>query len=88
MKYLMLIYGNQEKWDSILGEKWPQEIAKQDAFNRKYAGTGELIAFEEVADGVQAKALLVVQFRDLLSALAATPLILTHRPAAASCRAP
>jgi FAD/FMN-containing dehydrogenase/Fe-S oxidoreductase len=30
----------------------------------------------------RAKALLVVQFHDLLEALAATPLILTHRPAA------
>ena len=30
----------------------------------------------------KAKALLVVQFRDLLDALAATPFILTHRPAA------
>ena len=39
MKYLMLIYGNQEKWDSILGEQWPQEIAKQEAFNRKYTDT-------------------------------------------------
>lgn len=31
MKYLMLIYGNQEKWDSLLADDWPQEIAKQTA---------------------------------------------------------
>ena len=55
MKYLMLIYGNQEKWDSILGEEWPKEIAKQDAFNRKYAGTGELIGAYGLADAVNAR---------------------------------
>src|ERR1700722_418842 len=55
MKYLMLIYGNQEKWDSLLGEEWPQEIAKQDAFNRKYAGTGELIGAYGLADAVNAR---------------------------------
>ena len=32
----MMIYGNQEKWDAIPAESWPQEIAKQDAFNKKY----------------------------------------------------
>ena len=43
MKYLMLIYGNQEKWASIPAGEWPAAIAKQDAFNRKYQATGELI---------------------------------------------
>ena len=43
MKYLLLIYGNQEKWASIPAEEWPEAIAKQDAFNRKYQATGELI---------------------------------------------
>src|ERR1700727_848916 len=55
MKYLMLIYGNQEKWDSFLGEAWPQEMAKQDAFNRKYAGTGELMGPAGLADAVTAR---------------------------------
>ena len=40
MKYLMLIYGNQEKWASIPAEEWPAAIAKQDAFNGKYQATG------------------------------------------------
>ena len=43
MKYLMLIYGNQEKRASIPAQEWPEAIAKQDAFNRKYQATGELI---------------------------------------------
>jgi hypothetical protein len=51
MKYLMMIYGNQEKWDSIS----PQEIAKQDAFNKKYQETGELIGAYGLADAITAK---------------------------------
>jgi hypothetical protein len=43
MKYLLLIYGNQEKWASIPAEEWPEAIARQDAFNRRYRATGELI---------------------------------------------
>jgi hypothetical protein len=43
VKYLMLIYGNQEKWASIPAGEWPEAIARQDAFNRKYQATGELI---------------------------------------------
>ena len=43
MKYLMLIYGNEEKWASFPAEAWPEAIAKQDAFNKKYADTGELL---------------------------------------------
>ncbi len=55
MKYLMLIYGNQEKWASIPAEKWPEAVAKQDAFNRKYRATGELLGAYGLADKVQAK---------------------------------
>src|SRR5260370_41806249 len=51
----MLIYGNQEKWASIPAEEWPQAIAKQDAFNRKYQATGELIGAYGLADQVKAK---------------------------------
>ena len=55
MKYLMLIYGNQEKWNSLLGESWLEEIAKQEAFNTKYRETGELLGAYGLADAVQAK---------------------------------
>jgi hypothetical protein len=55
MKYLMLIYGNQEKWTSILAEEWPDAIAKQDAFNNKYRQTGELLGAYGLADAVKAK---------------------------------
>jgi hypothetical protein len=51
MKYLMLVYGNQEKWSSITAEA----IARQDAFNRKYQESGELIGAYGLADAVNAK---------------------------------
>lgn len=43
MKYLLMIYGNDEKWASIPAEEWPEAIAKQEAWNSKYAATGELL---------------------------------------------
>ncbi|MDG4791056.1 YciI family protein [Micromonospora sp. WMMD1102] len=55
MKYLLLIYGNQEKWDSIPAESWPEEIAKQDAFNRRYHETGELLGGYGLADAAAAR---------------------------------
>ena len=55
MKYLLLIYGNQEKWASIPAGEWPEVIAKQDAFNRKYQATGELIGAYGLADAAEAR---------------------------------
>ncbi|WP_344243264.1 YciI family protein [Actinocorallia libanotica] len=55
MKYLLMIYGNQEKWDSIPAEEWPEAIARQDAFNRKYRETGELVGAYGLADAVNAR---------------------------------
>ena len=43
MKYLLMIYGNREKWESIPPADWPAAIAKQDAFNARYHETGELL---------------------------------------------
>ena len=55
MKYLMLIYGNEAKWASFPAETWPEAIAKQDAFNKKYAGTGELLSAYGLGSELQAK---------------------------------
>lgn len=44
MKYLLLIYGNEEKWASLAGEDLAGEIAKQDAWNSRYLASGELLA--------------------------------------------
>ncbi|GII94354.1 YciI family protein [Sinosporangium siamense] len=55
MKYLLMIYGNQEKWNSIPAEEWPVFIARQDAFNTKYRETGELLGAYGLADVVAAR---------------------------------
>jgi hypothetical protein len=55
MKYLLMIYGNQEKWASLPAEEWPEAIARQDAFNRKYRETGELLGAYGLADAAQAR---------------------------------
>jgi hypothetical protein len=55
MKYLLLIYGNQEKWASMPAETWPEAIAKQEAFNTRYRETGELLGAYGLADAVNAK---------------------------------
>ncbi|NJC73516.1 hypothetical protein HC031_27880 [Planosporangium thailandense] len=55
MKYLMLVYGNQEKWASIPAETFSAEVAKQDAFNKKYQQTGELLGAYGLSDAVAAR---------------------------------
>jgi hypothetical protein len=55
VKYLLMIYGNQEKWDSFPAESWPEAIAKQDAFNTKYRETGELLGSYGLADAAAAR---------------------------------
>ena len=55
MKYLLMIYGNQEKWDSIPAEEFPRAVAAQDAFNRKYQESGELVGAYGLADAVNSR---------------------------------
>lgn len=55
MKYLLMIYGNREKWESLPAEAWPESIARQEAFNAKYRETGELLGAYGLADAVNAK---------------------------------
>ncbi len=55
MKYLLMIYGNREKWESFPAEAWPEAIAKQEAFNARYRQTGELLGAYGLADAAQAR---------------------------------
>jgi hypothetical protein len=55
MKYLMLIYGNEEKWAAIPAEAWPEAVSRQEAFNKKYQATGELIGAYGLGGTVLAK---------------------------------
>ena len=55
MKYLLMIYGNREKWESMPADAWPEAIARQEAFNAKYRQTGGLLGSSGLADAAQAK---------------------------------
>jgi hypothetical protein len=55
VKYLLMIYGSQEKWESMPPDAWPDAIARHDAFNAKYRETGELLGSYGLADAVNAK---------------------------------
>jgi len=55
MKYVVMIYGNQAKWDAIPAEAWPEAIARQDAFNKKYQESGELLGAYGLADAAAAQ---------------------------------
>jgi hypothetical protein len=55
VKYLLMIYGNREKWESIPPEAWPEAIARQEEFNMRYRETGELLGSYGLADAARAK---------------------------------
>ncbi|WP_214409473.1 YciI family protein [Sphaerisporangium fuscum] len=56
---MIIIYGNQELWESLSGEEFQKAIAEQDAFNRRFKETGELLGAYGNADAVQAKTVRV-----------------------------
>ncbi|WP_348538863.1 YciI family protein [Streptomyces atroolivaceus] len=47
--------GNQAKWESFPADAWPEAIARQDAFNKKYRESGELLGAYGLADAVHAQ---------------------------------
>ncbi|MEU8136160.1 YciI family protein [Streptodolium elevatio] len=74
MKYLLMIYGNKEKWESISPEEWPEVVARQDAFNAKYRATGELLGAYGLGDAAEAR---LVRRRDGLPAVTDGPYLET-----------
>jgi hypothetical protein len=70
MKYMLLIYGNQELWDSFPAEEWPKAIAEQEAFNAQFFQTGELLGAYGLADQATAK---LVPVRDGVPAVTDGP---------------
>jgi len=55
MKYMLIIYGNQELWNSFDPDDMAKEIAAFDAFNKKYYDSGELLGAYGVADAAATK---------------------------------
>jgi len=59
MKFMAIIYGNKETWDSFPAEDWPKAIEAQDAFNAKFTDTGELVSALGLGDELTARTVKV-----------------------------
>jgi hypothetical protein len=70
MKYMIIIYGNRDLWFSQPQEVLDELFGRFDAFNDKYAETGELLGAYGVADPDRAK---VVRVRDGMPAVTDGP---------------
>jgi hypothetical protein len=55
MKYMLLIYGNEEAWTSMPPEQVTELISETDALNRELFESGELVGAYGVGDQVDAK---------------------------------
>jgi hypothetical protein len=72
MKYLLMIYANQETWAGFGPDDWTKAIAEQDAFNKEYFETGELLGAYGLADAENAK---VVRVREGAAAVTDGPYV-------------
>lgn len=55
MKYLLIIYGNKEKWDSFTPEETAVAIERHEAFAQRYYQTGEMLGGYGLEDAAAAK---------------------------------
>ena len=55
MKYMLLIYGNEELWNSFPQEDFAKVVAETDALQQELRESGEFIGAWGVADQVNAK---------------------------------
>ena len=55
MKYMLLIYGNEEAFSSVGADTLAEVIRETDALNRELFESGELVGAYGVADQVNAK---------------------------------
>jgi hypothetical protein len=55
MKYMLLIYGNEELWQSFPQEEFERVVAETEALSAELRATGEFIGAFGVADQVMAK---------------------------------
>lgn len=59
MKYLLMIYGNEDVWGSVPEEEWKAIVAEHDAVNRELFESGVLLYAHGVADQAEAKVVRV-----------------------------
>ncbi|MGH9048526.1 MAG: YciI family protein [Acidimicrobiia bacterium] len=59
MKYMLLIYGNEDRWASFGVEEFAEIVRQTDALNQALFESGELVGAYGVADQADAKVLRV-----------------------------
>ena len=70
MKYMLLIYGNEENLASLSAAEFDEIVRETDALNRRLLDSGELVGAYGVADALNA---LVVNVRDGVTAVTDGP---------------
>jgi hypothetical protein len=59
VKYMVIIYGNRDLWESFSRDVARNAIAEVDAFNQRYLASGELLAAYGLGDERTAKTVRV-----------------------------
>jgi hypothetical protein len=59
VKYMVIIYGNKDFWQSFPPDALAKGIAEVDAFNKRYMETGELLGAYGLGDELTAKTVRV-----------------------------
>ena len=59
MKYMLLIYGNEEAFGSVGAETFAEIVRETDALNQELFESGELVGAYGVADGAASKVVRV-----------------------------
>ena len=72
MKYITIIYGNKDLWQSFTPDAATKAIAEVNEFNRRYKESGELIGAYGLGDELTAK---TVRVRDGVPAVTDGPYI-------------
>jgi hypothetical protein len=55
MKYMLLIYGNEENWAAVPPDEFAEVIRQTDALNQELFESGELVGAYGVGDQLMAK---------------------------------
>ena len=59
MKYVLMIYANEQTWAGLGPDEWTKAIAAQEAFNAEHFASGELLGAFGLADAGRAKVVRV-----------------------------
>jgi hypothetical protein len=59
MKYMVILYGNKDLWESFPPDEAAEAIASVNAFNKRHAESGELLSAYGLGDELMAKTVRV-----------------------------